>query len=69
MKFVCRISENAGTWTAEHTSQDVGPIRVSAATRGEVLRKMEEEIPYWLEMCPCGGQAYRDLKLELVEPG
>jgi hypothetical protein len=67
VKFVCRISEKAGTWTAEHTSQGVGPIRVSAPTRGEVLRKMEEEIRYWLEMCPCSGEAYRDLRLEVGE--
>ena len=69
MRLVCRISQNEGTWIAEHASQDVGPIRVSASTRGEALRKMEEEIRYWLEMCPCSGEAYRDLKLELVESG
>jgi hypothetical protein len=66
MKFVCRVSEKDGTWTAEHASQDVGPIRVTASSRGEVLRKMEGEIRYWLEMCPCSGEAYRDLELELV---
>ena len=69
MKLVCRISEEDGTWTAEHKSQDVGPIRVSAPTRAEALRKMEEEIRYCLEMCPCSGEAYRDLELELVEAG
>ena len=67
VKFVCRISESNGTWTAEHSSTDVGPIRVFAPTRGEVLRKLEEEIRYWLEMCPCTGEAYRDLSLEIVE--
>ena len=69
MKFVCRISEKDGTWTAEHASQDVGPIRVTASTRAEALRKMDGEIRYWLEMCPCTGQAYRNLELELVESG
>ena len=67
MKFVVRISEKDGAWTAEHASQNVGPIRVTAPTRDEVLRKMEGEIHYWLEMCPCSGQAYRNLELELVE--
>ena len=51
----------------EHASQDVGPIRVTASTRDEALRKMEGEIHYWLEMCPCSGQAYKDAELELVE--
>ena len=55
------------TWIGEHASQDVGPIRVTASSRSEVLRKLEEEIRYWLEMCPCTGQAYRNLELELIE--
>jgi hypothetical protein len=67
VKCACRISEKAGVWTAEHSSQDVGPIRVSASTRAEVLRKIEGEIRYWLERCPCTGQTYRDLEIELVE--
>jgi hypothetical protein len=69
MKFACRISEDAGVWTAEHSSQDVGPIRVTAPTRVEALQKIEGEIRYWLEMCPCTGQAYRDLQIELMESG
>jgi len=69
VKFICRISETNGIWTVEHTRQDVGPIRVSASTRAEALRKMEGEIHYWLEMCPCSGQAYRDLEIELIGAG
>ena len=64
MKFVCRISERDSVWTAEHTSEGVGPIRVSASTWDEALRKMEGEIRYWLELCPCSGQAYRNLEIE-----
>src|SRR5881628_2090128 len=66
VKFICRLSEKDGTWTAEHASQDIGPIRVTAPTRAEVLQKMEGEIRYWLEMCPCTGEAYRNLELELI---
>ncbi len=68
MKFVCRIAEQDGTWTVEHAGSEIGPIRVTAPTRDEALRKMEGEIHYWLEMCPCSGQAYRDLQIEVVEP-
>ena len=67
MKFVCRISENQGRWTIEHSSQDVGPIRVTGSTREEAVQKMEGEIRYWLEMCPCSGQAFRNLQIEIVE--
>jgi len=67
MKFFCRISETHGLWTIEHASQEIGPIRVTASTRDEAVQKMEGEIRYWLEMCPCSGQAYRDLEIELAE--
>ena len=67
MKFVCRISEKDGVWTAEHASPDIGPIRVTATTRDEAKRKIEDEIRYWLEMCPCTGETYRNLAIELVE--
>ncbi|MBI5388135.1 MAG: hypothetical protein HZA90_26010 [Verrucomicrobia bacterium] len=69
MKFVCRLNEKGGTWTAEHAGPDIGPIRVSAPSRGEALRKLDAEIHYWLELCPCSGQAYRDIEIELVETG
>jgi hypothetical protein len=50
----------------EHASPDVGPPRVTGSTRDEALRKMEEEIRYWLELCPCTGQAFRNLEIELT---
>ncbi len=69
MKFVCQLKESNGVWTARHAGPDIGPIQVTAATREEALRKMEGEIHYWLELCPCSGQAYRDIEIELVEAG
>lgn len=68
MKFICQVAERDGLWTAEHAGPDIGPIHVTAPTREAALRKMEEEIHYWLELCPCSGQTYRDLVIELVEP-
>jgi hypothetical protein len=67
MRFICQITESNGIWKAEHSSPDIGPIRVSGATRDEALKKMEGEIRYWVEMCPCTGNALRDLQIELVE--
>ena len=67
MRFVCQLFRQGATWSAEHAALDLGPIRVTAATREEVLRKMEAEIRYWLEMCPCSGEAYRDVQIDVVE--
>ena len=69
MKFVCQLREKNGTWTAEHASPNVGPVSVAAPTRGEALRKLEAEIRYWLEMCPCTGQTYQHMDIEIVESG
>ena len=69
MKFVCQLQEKNGTWTAEHASANVGPVSVTAPTRDEALRKVEAEIRYWLEMCPCTGQTYQHINIEVVESG
>ena len=69
MKYVCRISEKDGVWTAEHASPDIGPVRATGSTREEALQKIEGEIRYCLEMCPCTGEAYRNLTIEAVETG
>ena len=66
MKFVCQMYEKNGAWIVEHKGPDVGPIRVTAPTRGEALRKVEEEIRYWLEMCPCSGQTHHNIEIEVV---
>ena len=66
MKFVCQLKQKNGTWIGEHSGPSIGPIRVVAPTRDEVLRKLEAEIRYWLEMCPCSGEALREIEIEAV---
>ena len=48
-------------------SKDVGTIEVTAAAREEAMAKMKDELRYRLEMCPCTGEAYRNLEIEVVE--
>jgi hypothetical protein len=66
MKFACQLSESGGNWTAVYTGSDIGPIRVVAPARDEALRKLEGEIRYHLEMCPCTGETYRDIEIEVA---
>jgi hypothetical protein len=37
---------------------------LAAATRAHAVRKLKGELRYWLEMCPCTGEACRGLKME-----
>lgn len=67
MKFICQLTEKGGAWTGEYVGPDIGPVRVSAPTRAETLRKLEGEIRYWLEICPCTGESYRGIEIEVVE--
>lgn len=67
MKFVCTMVEQGGNWHAEHSSQGIGPVRVDAPSKPEALRKLEQEIRYWLESCPCTGESFRKLDIEIVE--
>ena len=67
MKFICQLSRKDGAWTAAHSSPNLGPVCVTAPTRDQALRKMQAEIRYWLEMCPCSGETYRNIEIELVE--
>ena len=67
VKFQCQLTEQDGVWMGAYSGPDIGPIRVTAASRDEALRKLEAEIHYWLEMCPCSGETYKDIQIELVE--
>jgi hypothetical protein len=66
MKFVCRLSEKGDVWTGEYVGTEIGPVRVTAPTRADAVRKLEGEIRYQLELCPCTGETYRDIEIEVV---
>jgi len=68
MKFQCTITRrNDGRWFARHTSSDMGDIEVTADSREAAIEKMENELRYRIEMCPCTGRAFRNLEIEIVE--
>jgi hypothetical protein len=66
MRFSCQLTESNGVWTGQYAGTDVGPVRVTAPTRAEAVRKLEGEIRYRLEICPCTGESYRDIQIEVL---
>jgi hypothetical protein len=67
MRLPCTISVRPdGRWTIRHSSRDLGTVEVTAATRDEAIQKMRGELRYRLELCPCTGEQYRDLEIELA---
>lgn len=68
MKFPCAISQQPdGTFTIRHAGKDVGTLEVRDATREAAIQKMRDEIRYRLELCPCSGESYQHISIELVE--
>jgi hypothetical protein len=67
MKFLCHITQQDRFWIGEHSSDGVGPITVKAPSRQEAIDKLKREIRYWLEMCPCTGDRFSHIDIELVE--
>jgi hypothetical protein len=68
MQFVCDVLQQPdGRWTMRHTGTTVGQVAVTAATRDEAAERMRKELQYRLELCPCTGETYSDVAIELVE--
>jgi hypothetical protein len=67
MRVTCTVAQLSGGWLARHESRDVGVVEVRALTRKEVIEKIEGEIRYRLELCPCTGETYRHIQVQVVE--
>ena len=66
MKFPCTFLQmGTGEWTARHVGSDVGTIEVTARSQQEALEKMRGELRYRLEICPCTGELYQDVQIEI----
>ena len=68
MRFACTIERLAGGgWRATHDSGDIGTVEASAVSREEAIQKLQGEIRYRLELCPCTGETYQHIDVEIVE--
>jgi hypothetical protein len=68
MKFTCTASQTeGGRWRLRHDSPEVGCVETVAATRDEALAKLCGEIRYRLELCPCTGESFQHIDVEIVE--
>lgn len=54
-----------GTWRARHTSSDLGEVETRAPTREAALDKMQRELQYRVELCPCSGVSVGTVELNV----
>ena len=59
-------SESGGRWRAVHESRDVGRVEARAESRDAAIEKLKGEIRYRLELCPCTGERYRHIEVEIT---
>jgi hypothetical protein len=56
MKYTCTLTRlPSGQWLARHTGSKLGPLEVIAASREEAQVKLQNELQYRVELCPCSG--------------
>ena len=68
MRFPCTINQLPdGRWQMRHSGADVGEVEAIAGSREDVLEKMRGELRYRLELCPCSGESYQHVEVEIAE--
>ena len=68
MTFHCTISRQPnGPWRITHSGTSVGTVEVSGSSREQAVEKMRNELRYRLELCPCTGEQFKDLEIELLD--
>ena len=68
MRYPCTFHQvSGGEWLARHEGSDVGTVESRAASRETAIEKIRGEIRYRLELCPCSGESYQHLEIEIVE--
>jgi hypothetical protein len=69
VKFPCTITRLGNSdWTVRHVSPNLGSFQVTARSQNEALEKMRGELRYRLEICPCTGELYQDVQIEISSP-
>lgn len=68
MKFATLLEQrNDGCWALRHDGPEIGSIVVTAPSREAAVEKLRGEIRYRLELCPCSGDSYQHIDIEIIQ--
>ena len=68
MKALCTLTRiGNGRWLVRHHSSSLGAVEVSASSREEALAKMQNELQYRIELCPCSGASGDTVEIQVRE--
>ena len=67
MRFPCTLTTSGGQWMARDESADLGVVTARGVSRDEAIEKLRGELRYRLEICPCTGDSYQHIDVEIFE--
>jgi hypothetical protein len=68
MRFACTIKRQPdGRWLIRHSGSEVGEVETIGDSREAAVEKMRGELRYRLELCPCSGESYQHIQIEVLE--
>ena len=68
MTLSCRVRRMAnGRWRARHAGSSLGTVEVSGSSRDEALTKLQGELQYRIELCPCSAASGDTVVLQVEE--
>ena len=68
MKYSCTLIHLSNDqWLARHTGSKLGPVEVTAGTRDEARVKLQNELQYRVELCPCSGVSGETVVLQVQD--
>jgi hypothetical protein len=68
MKFSCTVRRLGDhRWVARHSGAGIGTVEVTAASRDDALEKLQNELQYRIELCPCSGVSAGRAELAVQE--
>jgi hypothetical protein len=68
MEAVCTLTPLPNNvWRIRHSSSALGEVEITGFSREEALNRMEKELQYRMELCPCTGESVGSVKLRVTE--
>ena len=68
MKYNCTLNHlPSGQWLARHKGSSLGLVEVTAESKDEAQLKLQNELQYRVELCPCSGVSGETVVLQVVE--
>ena len=68
MKYACTLIHLPNNqWSARHSSATFGAVEVTAATRDAAQEKLQNELQYRIELCPCSGVSGEKVELQVKD--